>query len=142
MAEKEFINNWVIKLRNGGLKKFPDEFVLTDDTRSLDLPSKTLILGPELFGTYEILDSQGNKIFQAENIANAKYILYANNCFPERIKIPNSIDDVNSALKSYEQYLDGMVKSIIAEFRTLFPEKKNFFEVSNIIFNSLDLHRY
>ena len=142
MSEKDFINKWVKSLREGGLKKFPDDFMIDGNTEIIELPAKTLVLGPELFGTWEIEDTSGNKMLQAKNIISAKYILYSNRLFPEKIEMPKTDSESTVMVKAYEKYLDGLVIEIIKDFRSTFPEKKNFFEVSNVIFNSLSLCRY
>lgn len=142
MSEKDFIGKWVNNLRDGGLKNFPEDFMIETETENVSLKSKTLVLGPELFGTWEINDTQGSRVVQAGSLIKAKYILYSNRTLPERITVPKSEDANRQMVKLYEKYLDGLVMEIIKEFRNQFPEKKNFFEVSNKIFNSLNLCRY
>ncbi|NLT50886.1 MAG: hypothetical protein GXX85_08230 [Ignavibacteria bacterium] len=142
MTEKDFIHNWVFDLRNGNLKKFPEDFVNSDNCYEIDLPAKTLVLGSELFGSYELVDMKGEKVFQAEDIFQAKYILYSNRTMPSKLMIPVGKKDLERTVKQYEKYLDGLLGEIIKSFRNEFPEKKNFFEAANTIFNSLFLHRY
>ncbi len=142
MTEKDFIQNWVFDLRNGKLKKFPEDFLISNNFIEINLPAKALVLGSELFGSYELVDMQGEKVFQADDILQAKYILYSNRTMPSKLMIPAEKKDLERTVKQYEKYLDGLLGEIIKSFRNEFPEKKNFFEAANTIFNSLFLHRY
>ena len=59
MTISEFQKIWQSKIENEILKSFPDAFIDDSDFELLDLPGKPLIKGSELFGTYEIIDTDG-----------------------------------------------------------------------------------
>lgn len=142
MTEKEFTTEWIEKLKSGTLKKFPDEFIAGTDSKDLDLPLKGLLMGEELFGSYELIDPDGNSALVTDSYEKAKYILYSFREKSSRIKIPLDDNKTNEAVKLYEKHLDGLIREIEKDFSTRFSDKKNFLAVSNNIFNSLNLKRY
>jgi len=58
MTEKEFISSRVSRLASDGIKIFPSDFIVIKDYKELRLPGKTLLIGEEFFGKYEILASR------------------------------------------------------------------------------------
>jgi glycogen synthase len=95
------------------------------------MPGKSLVLGSELFGTFEIMDVDGNVIFQAENIYKAKYILYANRTKPAEIKIPLSETDIKAVVKNYENHIDSIVKMIEEDLMKQSTNPHKFLRVSS-----------
>ncbi len=142
MNEKEFIKRWIDKIATELLKKFPDDFIDGIECKNFNMPGKSLVLGSELFGTFEIMDVDGNVIFQAENIYKAKYILYANRTKPAEIKIPLSETDIKAVVKNYENHIDSIVKMIEEDLMKQSTNPHKFLRVSNSIFNNLNLQRY
>lgn len=140
--EKKFVQNWTQKLENGGLMKFPHMFIDQNSAKEVKLPGKHLVLGPELFGAYELMDTSNNMHYQASDINHAKYILYANRTKPESTILPNSESEIEKAVKSYEKHLDDTVRAIVEDYKKCFPLSKNQVEISNQIFVSLNLQRY
>ncbi|MCU7494899.1 MAG: hypothetical protein HF314_14595 [Ignavibacteria bacterium] len=143
MTEKEFTSEWVSRLQGGLLKNFPDDFLNNDlQFEERTLPSINLVMGEELFGRYEILDSRGNSILMAESLPEAKYILYSNRLKPQALKIPRDETQIRETVKSYEKHLDNIIRQMEAGFKKDVPQSKNFITVSNGIFNLLNLKRY
>lgn len=142
MTEKEFSNNWISRLREKGIRNFPDDFLGDYETEIINLPSVNLLKGEELFGSYEITDSRGNSVYMAENLFRAKYILYSNRKKPHQLKIPLSDEMVSLAVKNYESYLDSILREIGNEYRNYFPKEKNFPLISSEIFSALNLKRF
>jgi hypothetical protein len=146
LTEKEFISKWVDilskGLSHGKLKSFPSDFVGACESMEIKLPGTSLTLGDELFGSIEILDTYGKSVFMADSLSKAKYILYGskNNCLS--LQIPKDEKILSDTVKSYEKYLDGMLKEIESDFKKNFSELKNFPRISLEIFNTLDLRRY
>lgn len=140
MTEKEFVIKWIIKIKNE-LKIFPQDFTSSNENEILNMPAKNLLLSPPLFDSYEIIDNDGNIIFHLDALSKAKYILYANREKPLRITIPKNLEEIEAAVKSYENYIDGILKNIESDFKEKFPRSKNFALISNQIFNSLNLIR-
>jgi hypothetical protein len=142
LTEKEFISGWTKKIGKEGIKKFPDDFIVNKDLEEIELPGKTLILGEEFFGSYEILTIDGNPFLQLKSHTKAKYIIYSNRLKPKTIKIPLSEFEINSAVSNYEDYLDSILKEIKQDYTKNFPDGKNSIASANEIFKILNLTRY
>lgn len=142
--EKKFISDWAEKLEKGELKAFPEKFVDFSNSgyKIIETPHKTLVLGPELFGSYEIIDSDGEICCQAGSIAEAKYILYASRIKPGKIILPADEKLIPDAVKTYEKHIDSLVKKIYEEYKKQFPKSNNHIEVTNQIFTTLNLRRF
>lgn len=142
MSEKDFINKWIKFLNAEGIKTFPDDFSDTNEYIRIELPKQILILGKEFFGNYEVLTTSGESVYQAADLTEAKFIIYAGRNRAGVVHMPVSRDDISSSLKNYESYIDSILSRIEKEFRKEFPESKNFTVVSNEIFKVLNLIRY
>ncbi|MDH7604396.1 MAG: hypothetical protein QHH13_05805 [Melioribacter sp.] len=134
MNEKEIAVNWIEKIRKE-LKSFPEDFNLSTENKIVELPGKNLFLAPPLFDSYEIVDNEGNIVFHFKSYYVAKYIIYANRNKPSKILIPENEEDIRTAVKSYEDYLDNILRSIEKDCKEKFPE------VSSHVFKSLNLIR-
>ncbi|MCK9279764.1 MAG: hypothetical protein M0P71_04020 [Melioribacteraceae bacterium] len=141
MTEKNFTEYWLKEIR-GNLKKFPDQFLEGISSETKLLPGKILVLGPELFGSYEIIDSDGNPVLQTDDFSKAKYFLYASMYRPKELQIPLDHKQINEVVRDYEKHVDGFLQMMEKEFKEKFPESKKFNSISNHIFNSLSLSRY
>lgn len=142
MTEKDFINKWTKFLIAEGIKKFPSGFSEPKDFVVLEFPPQTLMLGKEFFGAYEVLTTSGESVYQAADLNEAKYIIYAGRNRSGKILLPVSKDEIVSALKKYEAYVDSVLSRIEKDFKKEFPNSKNFPVVSNEIFKVLNLIRY
>ena len=98
MTEKEFIKSCILQIPEFILKKFPAEFIGNAPTNKMKMPGRLLILGTELFGTYEILNAEGSVEFHVESLAEAKFILYANRIHSKAIEIPKDKVEVEKAV--------------------------------------------
>ncbi len=141
MTQKEFTANWT-EIIKAGLKKFPDEFIEKMNCSELSLPAKSLIMGPEIFGSYEIIDADGNPVLQTNDQYKLKYILYAGRYRPSKLKIPVNPEEIKEAVRNYEKHLDKFLVEIEKEFKSNFPDAKDFYKISNMIFNNLSLQRF
>lgn len=139
--EKEFIQRWIERLTSKELKNFPDAFI-NSECSTIELPQKYLVLGPELFGSYELLDTDGKPHYQAPDMTYAKYVLYANRTKPALINMPVSYDKVNETVKEYEKHLDSLVRMIYDDYKSVFPRSNNHVETASQIFSAIDLRRY
>ncbi len=140
--EKQFVKTWTKEFSDGLLKSFPSEFIAEVDTVVIPLPQKQLILGPELFGNFEITDIDGNLFLNADTIEKAKFILYSNRTKSASVNIPINYEDIKNAVRQYEIHLDSLLRGLEKEFKNTFHNSKNFYEISNQIFISLNLTRY
>jgi len=142
MRISEFENKWLQKIRDELLKSFPNDFLESDNYETLNLPGKPLIKGSELFGSYEIIDTNGIPFISVDSENKLKYILYSNFSKPERIKIPLDNSAIKNSVKKYEKHLDEILKMIINDFRAEFPASDKQVSVSSKIFKMLNLYRY
>lgn len=142
MTQKEFEKKWIGLIENEFLKKFPDEFIGLSETETITLPNTGLIIGSEFFGNYEIVDAKGNVHFNVDNYYKAKYILYSNRLKPEKVLQPLDEERLMSSVKEYERLLDSILKQMERDFKQTFPESHHFTNVSNHVFNALNLKRY
>ena len=140
--EKAFAKIWIKELSDGLLKNFPSDFISGVETETIPLPQKQLLLGPELFGNYEIIDTDNNLFVNVENYTKAKYILYSNRTKPASIYIPIQENDIEITVRNFEAHLDNILRGLEKEFAKEFSGSKNFHEVSNLIFISLNLVCY
>jgi hypothetical protein len=142
VTEKEFISRYIKKHSETSSKIFPDDFTNLTDTEKLEVPNKTLVLGPEFFGTVEILTTEGTPVLQAESIHKAKYILYANSNRSSKIIIPKNENEIKTAVENYEKYLDWILLDIEEELKKNLLKSRNLHSITNAIFLKLNLVRY
>ena len=142
MTEKKFITQYINKYTEVNSKIFPDDFTNQTETEKLDIPDKTLVLGSELFGSVEILTTEGAPVLQAESIYKAKYILYANSNRGSKIIIPKNDNDIKTAVENYEKHLDWILLDIEEQLKKNLPESRNLHSLTNEIFLKLNLVRY
>ena len=142
MTTREFEKLWEDRILNDYLKNFPDDYINIEGCTELVMPGKTLTMGSELFGTHEVVDSEGTTHFAVENYLEAKYIIYSNRKLPSTILVPRNEEEINEAVKEYENFLDTVLKRIESDFKNEFPESKDSVAVTNRIFSNLNLQRY
>jgi len=142
LTEKEFITITVESFNEKGIKIFPDEFSFSSETRSIAVSSKTMIMGEEFFGSYEILTADRKTVYQATNYNEAKFLIYASRKKSPEITIPLSEDEMKQSILRYEKYLDTLMKEIVSLYKTYSPEGKNSLSVMNEIMMILNLVRY
>ena len=142
MNEKEFISKWITKLSGDGLKYFPDDFITSSELKQFDLPAKSLVIGNEFFGAYEIITTDGSSILQAESYPEAKYYVYSNRNKQRTINIPLNPKEIESAVLAYESYLDEVIKKIEKTYKKEFPDLKMADAAINDIFRALNITRY
>jgi hypothetical protein len=142
VTKKEFISRYIKKHTETSSKIFPDDFTNLSDTEKLEMPHKTLVLGPEFFGAVEILTTEGTPVLQAENIHKAKYIVYAHLNRSDTIIIPKKESEIKTAVENYEKYLDWILLDINDELKKNLPDSRNLHSVTNEIFLKLNLVRY
>ena len=59
MTIREFEKTWEERILKDYLKSFPDEYVNKSECREVSMPGKALTMGSELFGSHEVVDSEG-----------------------------------------------------------------------------------
>ncbi len=142
MTEKEFISEWIKKISKEQTKKFPEDFANFKDYNEIELPGKTLVIGQQFFGSFEVITVNGSLVLHAESHDKAKYIVYANKEKPATIKIPSDENEIKKAVSQYEKYIDSIIKQIETDYKKKFPGIKNSAGVVNEIFRVLNFTRY
>ena len=142
MKEKEFILKWTSSIAENGIKKFPEDFLADEATEEINIPPKTLVIGQEFFGNYEVLTVDGTAVLQAESLYKAKYITYSSRVKAISVKIPRDIGQIKNSIIKYESYLDSIIKEIESDYKNLFPGEKRSNALTNEIFRVLNLNRY
>ena len=141
MTEKEFIAKTVEHYLGKGIKVFPVDFVETNFVEVLDIPKKTLILGEELFGSFEIISADGSQVLLTDDLMKGKFIVYASCNANGLIEIPQEKKMVVDAVEKYENYIDFILVEIQKDFKTAFPDSENNLNVINEVFKKLNLIR-
>ncbi len=142
MTLKEFTSNWCEKIRNDGIKTFPDDFLLNSEVEEIPLPGKPLIIGNEFFGHHEILTTDGSSVMQVENHDKAKYLVYASRYKLNKVMVPKTENEIKSVIASYHHYLDGIISLIKTDYNKNFPSSKHFNQTANEIFRILNIIKY
>jgi len=127
LTDKEFINKWTSTL---------------SEVEEITLPGKTLVIGEEFFGDFEVLTADGNAIMQVSSQNKAKYLVYASRFKLTSVKIPTDEMQLKSVITKYESCLDAIIKEIEADYKKIFPGEKRSNNFVNEIFRILNLNRY
>jgi len=142
VKEKEFITKWTISLSEDGIRKFPDGFTKGNKVEKIELPGKSLVIGEEFFGSFEVLTIDGTAVMQADSQSKAKFIVYSSRNKITKLNIPENPEEVKSSVSKYENYLDTIIKEIEADYKKTFPGEKRGNALVNEIFRVLNLNRY
>lgn len=141
MNEKIFIEKWVEEIENNLLAKFPDDFIKEIETKYFKLPGRSFSITSELFGQYELMDIDENRVIQTEDYYLVKFLLYANRTKPNLVSIPKERDEVKVTIKKYEKLLDSIIKDVMENIKVVLPNSDPL-KLSNQIFNLINLKRY
>ena len=141
MNSREFISLKVTRITEEGIRSFPEDFLFSCELNTLSLPSETLVLGNEFFGSYEVITTKGESFCHTETITKAKYLVYAGRNKSREIKIPADNKNIELVVREYEKYLDQKLKQIEKDYRQMFPEDKDVNSVVNEVFRILNLKR-
>ena len=142
MSEKLFIEKWVNKIQSDGVKQFPFYFIDESQLDIISIPIKTLVIGQEFFGAYEIITTSGEQVFQASTSDEAKFIVYSSKQRNGKAYLPKDKSLVSKIVSAYNNYLDELIDIVKIDYKKEFADGKNFLNVSNEIFQKLNLIRY
>ena len=106
-----------------GIKKFPEEFIDSKhlkDGKEISVPGETLKLGSYFIGQQEVISDSGFK-YDASNLDEAKYIIYAQKPNSFLVRIPKKTPVLINAINDYEKYLKDLKAKLFEAFfnRTL-----------------------
>ena len=141
MNIKEFVSQYINNFAGKETKNFPEDFTILTDPKKLELPPKTIVLGNEFFGQYEIITTDDTPLLQAANIFEAKYIVYSSRQRTGVILIPQNSTEIKEAVDHYEEYLDSILHDIEGSFLNEFPNSSELHKTTSEIFLKLGLVR-
>ena len=142
MNERLFIENCLSKILSAGIKQFPIHFIDEFQLDIISIPKKTLVIGQEFFGSYEIITTDGESVYHSSNYDEAKFIVYSSKERNGKTYIPKDKSKIKSLVDSYNNYLDDILNQIKKDYKKNFPDGKNINAISNDIFQKLNFIRY
>jgi len=142
LNEELFIENWISKVQSSGIRQFPLHFIDESQLDNISIPIKTLVIGQEFFGAYEIITTDGESVYHANNYDEAKFIVYSSKERNGKTYIPKDRSMIKTLVDSYNSYLDDLLTQIKNDYKKNFKDVKNVNAVSNEIFKKLNLIRY
>lgn len=142
MNEEFFIESWLSKIQSSGIRQFPLDFIDESQLINISIPVKTLVIGQEFFGAYEIITTDGESVYHASNYDEAKFIVYSSKERNGKSYLPKDRSMTKTLVDSYNNYLDDLLTQIKNDYKKNFKDGKNVNAVSNDIFKKLNLIRY
>jgi len=142
LNEKLFIESWLNKIQSSGIKQFPLHFIDLSLLNAISIPKKTLVIGQEFFGAYEIITTDGESVYHAVNYEEAKFIVSSSKERNGITYLPKDKSKIKTLVDSYNNYLDNLLNQIKKDYKKSFQDGKNVHLVSNEIFQKLNLIRY
>lgn len=142
MNKKLFVDTWVNNVQKTGIKRFPSNFIDITQLEAISIPKKTLVIGQEFFGAYEILTTEGKLVYKVSTHDEAKFFVYSSRERNGKAYLPKDKTIIKNLVTEYNYYLDDMLHNIKRNYKKDFPEEKDVHSISNAIFQKLNLIRY
>lgn len=139
--EKSLIKGLTDKIKSEYVKKFPDDFLFSSDFFEEEIPGKTLVLGSEFFGNFELNTIDGSLFKMVDNILLAKYYIYSSTQKKQKIKIPSTNSELRKVVSDYEHYFDKLIKTIELEIPKSISHSEKLKIINQVILN-LNLIRF
>jgi type I restriction enzyme M protein len=101
-----------------GAKKFSEEFVdskYLKDAKEISVPNEPLKLGSYFIGQQEVISDSGFK-YDAGNLEEAKFIIYAQKPNSFLVKIPKELLVIVNGVNDYERYLKDLKAKLFEAF--------------------------
>ncbi len=124
-----------------GVKKFPEEFVdskYLKDAKEISVPNEPLKLGSYFIGQQEVVSDSGFK-YDAANLEEAKFIIYAQKPNSFLIKIPKQASVVIKAVDDYERYLKDLKAKLFEAFFSRTHDHKQADTLVQQVFDEMGL---
>lgn len=124
-----------------GVKKFPEEFVDSKhlkDAKEISVPGDPLKLGSYFMGQQEVISDGGFK-YEAGNLDEAKFIVYAQKPDSFIIKIPTKTGLLANAVTGYEKYLKDLKAKLFEALFSRTLDHKQADMLTNQVFEELGL---
>ncbi len=138
LTEKEFVSRWYEKLLKT-IKIFPGDFIEGIETGVTVLTDKRITLGPEFFGTYQLLNSNGELVITAASLSEAKYYIYASISTSAPFQMPVKTTDTENVICLYEKYFMNLISKIAKDHSKNFPASERSQSVAIDILQRLKL---
>ncbi len=129
------------EILSDGVKKFPDEFIdskYLKDAKEISVTGDTLKLGSYFMGQQEVISDSGFK-YEAKNLDEAKFIVYAQKPDSFIIKIPTKTGLLANAITGYEKYLKGLKAKLFEAIFSRTLDHKQADMLTNQVFEELGL---
>ncbi len=124
-----------------GVKKFPEEFIDSKhlkDAKEISVPGEPLKLGSYFMGQQEVVSDGGFK-YEAGNLDEAKFIVYAQKPDSFIIKIPTRTGLLANAVTGYEKYLKDLKAKLFEAIFSRTLDHKQADMLTNQVFEELGL---
>lgn len=142
MSEKLFIEKWINSIQSAEVKPFPFDYIYESQLNLFSIPKKTLVLGQEFFGAYEVITTDGEQVYQALDMDEARFFIYSSRERSGRSYLPKTKNTIREIILKYHKYLDRLIEDIRKDYKISFPDGKNVLSVTTEIFQKLNLIRY
>ncbi|MEE9555015.1 MAG: N-6 DNA methylase [candidate division Zixibacteria bacterium] len=110
---KEIIENEIL---HDGVRQFPDSFLpgsYGKKSRQIATTGKPLKVGEYFFGKYGIKDDDGEHIYDANGIDEAKFVVYSYKPEELIIELPSNSKAIGQAVQKYDVYIDNLQERIL-----------------------------
>ena len=107
------------ELLPGGLKPFPEGFVATHylkEAKEVPVPGKPLKLGTFFLNQWEVVTEDGEEVYTAGSLDEAKFIIYAQKPNQFLVRVPSDPIVVEKAVTDYERYIKGVREKLVTRF--------------------------
>ncbi len=124
-----------------GVKKFPEEFVDSrhlKDAKEISVTGELLKLGSYFMGQQEVISDGGFK-YEATNLDEAKFIVYAQKLDSFVIRIPVKTGVLANAVIGYEKYLHELKAKLFEAIFSRTLDHKQADMLTNQVFEELGL---
>ena len=115
-----------------GVKRFPAEFVdskYLKDAKEISVPNELLKLGSYFMGKQEVV-SESDFRYEAENLDEAKFIVYAQKPNSFLIKVPTKKSIIINAINDYGRYLKDLKANL---FKVFFTRTHDHKQADNLV---------
>ena len=104
------------EILQGGLKQFPEAFQIgipKSKLKEITTTGKRLKIGSHFFGEYEVVDEEGQKVYMAESLEVARFLVCSFDSNEYIIQIPKSRIEIVKSITKYEKYIRETYEKLI-----------------------------
>lgn len=105
------------EMLSGGVREFPDAFIDKEylnfrNAKDIVTTGKRLHIGGEFFGSFEVIDEDNQKIWDAEGLEVAKFLVYSYKPRMFILKIPEDRKVIKESVWDYERYVKELKRKL------------------------------